>query len=90
MGAAAGLIPGVDAVSNFAGAAFMGINAAAVNGTAHSAASVSLGGALTNVVGTASGAIGLYTGSTAATTIGLGLLGVSGLSGAFMGATLAQ
>lgn len=43
-----------------------------------------IGGALANVAGTVTGAYGLISGNSTATNVGLGLLGVSGLTSAAM------
>ena len=42
-------------------------------------------GGFSNLAGTATTAVGLLTGNDTATTVGLSLLGVSGLTGAYVG-----
>lgn len=75
----AGLVPVVGFMSNFGIGAQAGFND-------HSTASKAAGfGALANLGGTAALAGGLIFGSNTVTNVGLGLLGVSGLAGAYAG-----
>lgn len=75
----AGLIPVVGFMTNFGIGAQAGVND-------HSTASTAAGvGGLANLSGTAALAGGLLFGSNTVTTVGLGLLGVSGLAGAYAG-----
>jgi hypothetical protein len=74
-----GLIPVVGFVSNF------GIGAQASMNDRHTASAAAGYGALSNLAGTAVTAGGLLFGSDTATKVGLGMLGLSGLAGAYAG-----
>ena len=76
---ALGFLPVVGALSNFGAGVEAGFND---NQTAASAAGI---GALSNLGGTAALAGGLLLGNSTAINVGLGMLGVSGLTAAYAG-----
>lgn len=78
----AGALPGVGAVVNFMAMVGTGINN---NNTLSMAC---LGGSVANIAGTATAAVGLFTGNSTATNVGLGLLGASALTAGIATASL--
>lgn len=75
-GGALGVVPFVGIVANF------GMGQGSTRPSIKAAGNL---GGFSNLAGTATTAVGLLTGNDTATTVGLSLLGVSGLTGAYVG-----
>ncbi len=78
----AGALPGVGAAANFMAMIGTGIN------NQETLSMACLGGSVANIAGTATAAVGLFTGNSTATKIGLGMLGASALTAGLATASL--